>query len=85
MEKARVEGELADAENRLPPEFVSEYRRIVAGKGEDALGSTDTETCGNCNQQITPNMVNDLMMKKAVFCKGCGCWMYLTEGQAARR
>jgi predicted nucleic acid-binding Zn-ribbon protein len=85
QEQARIEGELADAEKKLPVEFVSEYRRIVAGKGEDALGATDTETCGNCNQRITPNMINDLMMKKPVFCKGCGCWMYLIEGHAANR
>jgi len=84
-EKVRIEGELADAEKELPIELVGEYRRIVAGKGEDALGSTDTETCGNCNQRITPQTVNDLMMKKPVFCKGCGCWMYLTEGHAAGR
>ncbi len=84
-EKIRVEGELAAAEMKLPNELKTEYRRIVAGKGEDALGSTDTETCGNCNQTITSQMVNDLMLKRPVFCKGCGCWMYLTEGHPAGR
>lgn len=84
-EKARVESELADAEKQLPTEHVGEYRRLVAAKGEDALGSTDTETCSNCNQRITPQMVNDLMLKNAVFCKRCGCWMYLIESHAAGR
>lgn len=85
LEKTRIQNELAEAEKKLPVEFVSEYRRIVAGQGEDALGSTDTETCGNCNQRITPNMASDLMMRKPVFCKGCGCWMYLAEGHPAGR
>ena len=80
-EKARVTDELAQAEKGLPPELIGEYRRLVAGMGEDALASTDTETCGNCNQRMITQMVSDLMMKKPVFCKGCGCLLYPTENR----
>ena len=82
-EKVRIGRELAEAEKQLPADLMIEYRRIVAGKGEDALGLTDTETCGNCNQRVTPQTVNDLMLKKPVYCKGCGCLMYLNEGHVA--
>lgn len=84
-EKVRITAELAETETKLPFDLIGEYRRIVAGKGEDALGATNTETCGNCNQTVTPQTVNDLMLKKAVFCKGCGCLMYLPENHAAGR
>lgn len=80
-EQTRIEGELAEAEKTLPHDLVDQYRRLVRGKGEDALGETDTETCGNCNQTMITQRVSDLMMRKPVFCQGCGCLMYLAEGR----
>ena len=78
-EKERITGEIAGKEKEIPSDLLIQYRRLVTGKGGDALGATNTETCGNCNQTLTPQTVNDLMMKQPVFCKGCGCWMYLPE------
>ncbi len=82
QEKIRVSTELAEAEKTIPIDLVTEYRRLVKGKGEDALGSTDTHTCGNCNQQISKQFVADLTLRKPVFCQGCGCLMYLADGYA---
>ncbi len=84
-ELERVTKELAAAENELPIDIVGEYRRLVAGMGEDALGLTDTETCGNCNQQLITQRVADLMMGKAICCQGCGCLMYLAENHPSSR
>ena len=84
-EKVRVSGELAEAEKGIPFDLIGEYQRLVKGKGEDALGSTDTSTCGNCNQQISKQFVSELMLRKAVFCQGCGCLMYLADGYASAR
>ena len=81
----RISGELAESENRLPTDLKAEYRRLVAGKGEDALGETDTQTCGNCNQRLTTQMASDLMLKNTVFCKGCGCLLYIKENHPAGR
>lgn len=83
-EQTRIKQELADAEKTLPVDMSGEYRRLVAGKGEDALGPTNTETCGNCNQTVITQMVSDLMMSKLVTCQRCGCIMYLPEGFKAR-
>ena len=82
-EKTRISQELAEKEKQIPFDLAGQYRRLVAGKGEDALGLTNTETCGNCNQTLTPQTSDDLMMKKPVFCKGCGCWLYVAENHPA--
>ena len=78
-EKERISSELEGTEKEIPGDLLIQYRRLVTAKGEDALGVTNTETCGNCNQTLTPQTINDLMLKQPVFCKGCGCWMYLAE------
>ena len=83
-ERIRIKQELADAETTLPFDMSGEYRRLVAGKGEDALGPTNTETCGNCYQTVITQMVSDLMMSKLVTCQRCGCIMYLPEGFKTR-
>lgn len=82
-EKERITTELAAKEKEIPGDLAIQYRRLVTGKGEDALGVTNTETCGNCNQTLTPQTINDLMMKHPVFCKGCGCWLYIAENHPA--
>ena len=79
-EKERVGNELVETEKSIPHDLKVEYRRLVTGKGENALGVTDTHTCGNCNQTLTTQTVSELMLVKPVFCKGCGCLMYLPEG-----
>jgi predicted nucleic acid-binding Zn-ribbon protein len=55
------------------------YRRIVRGKGEDALAVVENQCCGGCNQQIPLNMLNQIMLDKPVFCKTCGRLLYLPE------
>ena len=82
-EKKRITQELAEKEQIIPADLIVLYRRLVAGKGEHALGLTNSETCGNCNQTLTAQTASDLMMRKPVFCKGCGCWMYLAENHPA--
>ena len=82
-ELSRVSGELEESIKRLPVDLKSQFNRLVEGKGEDALGETDTETCGNCNQRLTTQTAAELMMKQAIFCKGCGCLLYLAANHPA--
>jgi predicted nucleic acid-binding Zn-ribbon protein len=84
-EKARISGELAEAEKKLPEDVAGYYRRLVTAKGENALGETNTEICGNCNQTLTTQQASDLLMKKLMLCKGCGCLMYLPAGHIVDR
>lgn len=78
-ELARVLSELAEAEKNLPIDIKTEYQRITKARGEDAMAQVEGECCGGCFQMITANMEADLRLEKAVFCKSCGCLLYLAE------
>jgi uncharacterized protein len=76
---ARLEAELANAETSLHGEFKIDYERVIRSKGAEGLASTEDGVCGSCGQQITLNMQNELMLSKPIFCKSCGCLLYLAE------
>ena len=78
-EVARIEGELAGAEEALPAEVRDEYQRAVRAHGEDALAPIEDECCGGCFQRITPQMIAELAMSMVVFCKTCGRLLYIPE------
>ncbi len=85
LELERVTERLAVAEKGLPANLISEYRRLVAGKGEEALAETDSSTCGNCNQTLTTQTANELLMQRPMFCKGCGSLLYIVQRNPAGR
>jgi predicted nucleic acid-binding Zn-ribbon protein len=74
---ARLEGELATAEQALPMDIKVDYQRVVRSKGADSLALVDDGVCTGCGQQITLNMQNELNLAKLVFCKACGRLLYL--------
>lgn len=78
-ELERVSNELSQAESKLPADFRTEYQRIVSKRGEEALAPVDGETCGGCYTTLLPQMYNDLLLEKPVFCKSCGCLLYMPE------
>ena len=75
-EKARVTTELAEGEKGLPGAMTEDYRRLVRLKGENAFAISMIDTCDNCNQRLTTQTVSDLMLKKLVYCPGCGAVLY---------
>jgi predicted nucleic acid-binding Zn-ribbon protein len=82
-ELARVKAELKHAEVALPPDFKSEYERIVKARGEAGLAPVEGESCGGCNTMLTTQIMNQLYLSKPIFCKCCGCMLYLPEGRVA--
>lgn len=74
----RLEGELTAAEQSLPMETKVDYQRVVRSKGADSLAQVDDGVCTGCGQQITLNMQNELNLSRLVFCKACGCLLYLS-------
>jgi predicted nucleic acid-binding Zn-ribbon protein len=76
---ADYEARLAKAEAELPADFKVDYQRVVRGKGAQGLAEVDDNVCGACGQQITLNMQNELRLARPVFCKSCGCLLYLSE------
>ncbi len=81
-EVARVTVELQQTETALPAEVKQEYHRIVKARGEEALAPVDGETCGSCFQLLTPQTMNELALSRVVFCKSCGCLLYLPEDRS---
>ena len=79
-ELARVQANLEVAETKLPAEVRQFYDRIAKAKGEGALAQVEGQVCGNCFQTLTTQTLSELMMSKPVFCQGCGCLLYLPEG-----
>ena len=81
----RLKLELQQSEDELPSDFRDGYRRLVRGKGSDALAPIRGEFCGGCNQHVPLNMYNNLASSKPVFCRSCGCLLYLPEDQSPPR
>jgi len=79
----RLEAELATAEAALPADFREVYDRVVRSKHEDAMAEVQGDFCGGCYQQLTPNIMADLSMSRAGFCKNCGRLIYLPESRDA--
>ncbi|MFO0903623.1 MAG: phospholipase [Pirellulales bacterium] len=77
QELIRVKADLAEAETHLPSEFKVEYQRVTKARGENALAMVESESCGGCSQMLTPQTMNELYSRKPVFCKTCGCLLYL--------
>jgi predicted nucleic acid-binding Zn-ribbon protein len=81
----RIQELLREAETALPTEFKVEYTRIVRARGEDALAPVDGESCGGCYTILTPQTLNELYLSRPVFCKSCGCLLYLPEDRTIGR
>ena len=75
----RLEIELVDSETALPGDFKGDYERVVRYKGANALATVEDGGCTGCGQQITLNMLSELQLSKLVFCRSCGCLLYLPE------
>jgi len=81
-ELEHAQGELREAENQLPEDFRQDYLLLAESRGEGALAVVDSEVCSGCYQKITSQMLNELFLSKPVFCKSCGCLLYLAEGES---
>jgi predicted nucleic acid-binding Zn-ribbon protein len=78
-EVARVRDELQAVEGDLAAEVREKYERAVKHKGADGMAAVEGESCGGCCQQITGNMLSDLMLGRLVQCRSCGRLLYAPE------
>jgi predicted nucleic acid-binding Zn-ribbon protein len=76
-EVARVRKELETVERNLVDDVRERYQRVVRSKGADGLAAIDGQTCGGCFQQITGNMLSELILGRAVVCRNCGRLLYM--------
>jgi len=76
-EVARVRTELETVERDLADDVRERYQRLVRSKGADGLAAIEGQTCGGCFQQITGNMLSELMLGRTVVCRNCGRLLYM--------
>jgi hypothetical protein len=78
-DRARLQAELKHAESALPEDLRLEYDRIARVRGEEALAQVDGQICGHCFQTLTTQTMSELYLSHPVFCKSCGCLLYLAK------
>jgi uncharacterized protein len=75
-ELIRVEGNLADVEKELSPDFQLDYKRLVSSRGEDAMAPLDDVSCGGCYTGLPPRILDKLRMGQPIPCPSCGRLLY---------
>lgn len=78
---ARLTSECEELHNALPVDIKQDFERVVGARGEDGLAQIEDEYCGNCNQMVNAQMINELLMERVVPCKSCGAYLYLPENR----
>ncbi|WP_153558770.1 zinc ribbon domain-containing protein [Roseimaritima sediminicola] len=84
-ELQRVRGELEEAEESLPDNMRQDYQRVITARGEDGLAPVEGDSCGNCYQKLTPQVMNQLYLSHYVTCPACGAWIYLAEDRRVQK
>ena len=82
-EVTRLRGELLTAEKDLAEDVREKYDRVVKQKGADGMTAVDGQTCGGCYQQLTGNMLSDVMLGRIITCRSCGRLLYLPESSTS--
>lgn len=78
-EVSRIRGDLEATEKDLAEDLRDRYERIVKLKGADGMAAADGQNCGGCHQQITSNMLSELLVGRIVMCRNCGRLLYTPE------
>ena len=79
VEVARISGDLRTAEQELAHDVREKYDRVVKQKGADGMSAIEAESCGGCFQQLTGNMVSDLLLGRVIACRSCGRLLYMPD------
>jgi predicted nucleic acid-binding Zn-ribbon protein len=82
-EVARIRGDLQAAEKDLGEDVREKYDRVVKQKGADGMAAVDGGTCGGCYQQLTGNMLSDVLLGRIIICRSCGRLLYLPESSTS--
>ena len=82
-EVARIRGDLQTAEKDLAADVREKYDRVVKQKGADGMSAVDGQTCGGCYQQLTGNMLSDVLLGRIIICRSCGRLLYLPESSTS--
>ena len=82
-EVARIKADLEVAEKVLVDDVRETYDRVVKQRGADGMAPIEGHSCGGCFQQLTGNMVSDLIMGRVIPCRSCGRLLYMPDSAPA--
>jgi uncharacterized protein len=82
-----IKSKISELENKrqelmpsLDSKLVSEYERILSGRGGQALARVVHGACGGCYMQLPPQVVNEIRMKQSIMrCENCQRMLYIID------
>jgi predicted nucleic acid-binding Zn-ribbon protein len=78
-QREETQKKLEVQETSIPEKLRTQYERIVAAQGPDAMSAVQGRTCAACYTEITAQQYNELQQELSVLCKSCGRFLYLPE------
>jgi predicted nucleic acid-binding Zn-ribbon protein len=61
-------------------EYLSKYERILHSKDGLAMVNVEHDSCGGCNINLPPQVINEIRMKEElIFCQSCARILYIEE------
>jgi predicted nucleic acid-binding Zn-ribbon protein len=79
MQLAEARQQLQEHEAALPANLRTQYERLIAARGHEALAPVQERSCSACYTEITAQQYNELQQELFVLCKSCGRILYLPE------
>lgn len=76
---ASAQGALRAIEETLPSEFLTEYQRLVASRGIEAMAAIDGNSCGGCYTTVPPRVQDRLRLGQPTICPSCGRMLYTPD------
>ncbi len=67
-----VMAELTEAEKDLQGDLRSAYNRLTISMAEDAIAELEEASCGGCYTKLSPKLLDEMHMRKAILCTSCG-------------
>lgn len=80
FEMARLQKELALAEQELPSDFMEIYTRIIRIKGHDGMAPLRDTFCGGCATVIPFHQIGTVIKGFPSTCNSCGRLLHTPEG-----
>ncbi|MFH1847026.1 MAG: C4-type zinc ribbon domain-containing protein [Candidatus Omnitrophota bacterium] len=80
-EKANeVKAKKSELSQKIIPDVLSKYERILKNRGRAALAWIKDGCCGECNIQLRPQVINEAKIKKElIFCENCARILYAED------
>jgi len=75
---SELQTERAHLAEKIEPDLLSLYERLMKSKGGDAIVSAGSGQCGGCHMKLVPaTMINVQAEKEVTQCENCGRILYL--------